>query len=65
MKGTPMAKIRKFKTNTGSPVTIFLPDGRPPILVPYYAPYLETDDPATIDALEGSPEVVEVEAKKK
>jgi hypothetical protein len=60
-----MAKAKKFKSNTGSPVAIFVPDRPDPIQVPYYAPHLETDDKAVIDALQGSPEVVEVKEKGK
>lgn len=58
-----MAKSRKFKSNTGSPIAIFVPNRPDPIAVPYYAPHYETEDPGEIDALQGSPEVVEVESK--
>jgi hypothetical protein len=56
-------KARKFKSNTGSPVSIFRPDHPDAIRVGSDEPY-ETQDRAEIDALKGSTEVDEVKEKK-
>lgn len=58
-----MAKARTFKSNTGSPVRIFVFDLPEPIEVSHEG--YETSDEREIDALKGSPEVVEVRQSRK
>lgn len=54
-----MTKTRKFKSNTGSGVSIYATGWAAPIRVEADTPF-ETDDKAAIEALKSSPEVEEV-----
>ena len=54
-----MTKTRRFTSNTGSGVSIYATGWANPIRVEADEP-LETDDRTVIQALEASPEVVEV-----
>lgn len=54
-----MPKSSKFKSNTGSPVSVYLPTLPDPIRVPADEPYVTADE-AEIVALKGCPEVDEV-----
>lgn len=59
-----MAKARKFKTHSGGHLSVYVPWQPAPIEI-MEGETIETADPLVIEALESSPEVVEVKAGKK
>lgn len=58
-----MPKARKFKASSGGHVSIYVPWRPTPIEILEGGTY-ETDDKAELEALKGSPEVVEVKDSK-
>lgn len=52
---------RKFKSLTGSPIAVFLPNRPQPLAIPATPPFYGTEDTTEIMWLLGSPEAAEVE----